>query len=81
MRFDGIGRKTEFLRNPLITHTNGGIKVDLIHGLVCHRMSPFWEGAGRRIPLPAVCMDYSVIFRTLTASVRSSLPSMNSMAR
>ena len=39
--FDGIGGKVKRLRDPLITHTNSGIEIDLIHGFVCHRMSPF----------------------------------------
>lgn len=39
--FDGIGRKIQCLRDPLIAHTNGGIEIDLVHGFVCHRMSPF----------------------------------------
>ena len=39
--FDGIGRKTKFIRDPLITHTDGGIEIDPVHGFVSHWTSPF----------------------------------------
>lgn len=39
--FDGVGRKTKFIRDPLITHTDGGIEIDPVHGFVSHSISPF----------------------------------------